>query len=64
MSYETDWHRVAVAALEIYTEDGVKIWMASKNRMLDGRSPDDLIRAGQTQRVMDYIEFLAEGNFA
>ncbi len=62
--YATDRQRVATAALEVYTEEGVRIWMAAKNRMLEGRSPEDLIRAGETQRVMDYIDFLAEGNFA
>lgn len=60
----TDRERVAEAALEIYTKEGVRIWMAAKNRMLDDRSPEDLIRAGETGRVLAYIDFLAEGNFA
>lgn len=58
------WYRVRNAALEVYTEEGVKVWMSSPNRMLDGRSPEDLIRSGHEQRVLDYIDFLAEGNFA
>jgi hypothetical protein len=62
--YAVDWTRCADAALEVYTEDGVRIWIASPNRHLDGRSPEDCIRAGEAQRVLDYIDFLAEGNFA
>lgn len=58
------WHRIKDAALEVYTEEGVRTWMASKNRHLDGRSPEDLLRSGQERRVLDYINFLAEGNFA
>lgn len=62
--YAVDWYRCADAALEIYTEEGVRIWMAAKNRMLEDRSPEDCIKTGETDRVMAYIDFLAEGNFA
>lgn len=62
--YAADWRRVADAALEVYAEEGVRIWMSSKNRVLGGHSPEDLIKTGETQRVLDYIDFLAEGNFA
>ena len=63
-TYGAAWYRVRNAALEIYDEEGVKVWMSAKNRHLDGRSPEDLIRSGHEQRVLDYIDFLAEGNFA
>lgn len=62
--YAADWTRVADAALEVYTEEGVRVWMTHKNSMLGDRSPEELIKSGETQRVLDYIDFLAEGNFA
>ena len=62
--YAVEWTKVADAALEVYTEEGVRIWMAAKNRHLEDRSPEDLIRSGESDRVMTYIDFLAEGNFA
>lgn len=64
LEFTIAWKRVVDAALEIYTKEGVEVWMTSPNRMLGGRSPEDLIWAGETQRVMDYIDYLAEGNFA
>lgn len=55
---------VLLAANEIYTHEGARTWFRSKNKHLEGQSPDELVKAGETQRVMDYITFLAEGNFA
>ena len=63
-TYATDWDECADAASEIYTKEGVRIWMAAKNRMLQGCSPEDLIRADEKQRVLDLVDYLAEGNFA
>ncbi|WP_157680189.1 antitoxin Xre/MbcA/ParS toxin-binding domain-containing protein [Mycobacterium dioxanotrophicus] len=60
----SDIDRVREAALEIYTDEGVEVWMESPNRMLDMRSPRSLIESGEVGRVLAYIEFLAEGNFA
>jgi uncharacterized protein (DUF2384 family) len=64
LQFAVAWKRVVDAALEVYTKEGVEVWMTSRNRMLDNRSPEDLIWDGETQRVLDYIDFLAEGNFA
>lgn len=62
--FMVEWKQVVDAALEVYTKEGVELWMTSPNRMLGDRSPEDLIWAGETRRVLDYIDFLAEGNFA
>lgn len=56
--------RVADAANEIYTAEGVRLWMQAKSPALDNRSPEELIESGESQRVLDYIDFLAEGNFS
>ncbi|TDO18164.1 uncharacterized protein DUF2384 [Mycobacterium sp. BK086] len=62
--YATQRQRVFKAALEIYQPDGVKIWLDAENRMLEGKSPADLIRSGDVDRVLALVDFLAEGNFA
>lgn len=53
--------RVRAAAAEIYMPEGVEIWMHAANPMLDGRTPDDLVAAGEAQRVLDLLLALAEG---
>jgi len=63
-TYAADWAECADAASEIYTEEGVRVFLSHKNRLLDNRSPEDLIRAGEKQRVLDLVDYLAEGNFA
>lgn len=56
--------QVREAAAEVFTPDGVELWMDARNRMLDGRSPHELIAAGKGQRTLDLIDFLASGSFA
>lgn len=53
----------AIAA-EVYDGEGVKIFMTARNRLLDGERPIDLIARGEGQRVIDYLNVLADGNFA
>lgn len=53
--------QVVAACGELFTPEGVPIWMASPNRLLDGRSPDELVEAGEGQRVLDLILALCEG---
>lgn len=52
---------VVEAASELYRPDGLAIWMRSPNPMLDGRSPDELVEAGEGERVLDLICALCEG---
>ena len=47
-TYAADWAECADAASEIYTEEGVRVFLSHKNRLLDNRSPEDLIRATAT----------------
>ncbi|AEK09148.1 hypothetical protein FGG23_gp052 [Mycobacterium phage Ibhubesi] len=60
----SDLSRVREAALEIYTAEGVSIWMEAPNRFLGMKSPRALVESGDADRVLAYIDFLAEGNFA
>lgn len=50
-------------ASEIYDDEGVDIFMNANNRVLGGR-PVDLITRGDGQRVIDWLNQLADGNFA
>ena len=49
---------------EVYTPEGVTIWMGARNAMLDGRTPDELLEAGESDRVLALLDMLASGGFA
>jgi len=56
-----DYGRVREAAAEVYTPEGVEVWMTARNKMFEGRTPTEMIEAGQTGRVLDLIAALADG---
>lgn len=55
---------VEVALAEVYTPEGVDIWLNSRNRMLDNERPVDLLRTPEgEERVLQLVESLAHGAF-
>ena len=46
---------------EIYTDEGVEIWLHGRNRALGSRRPIDLLRNGEFEPVLTLIEALNEG---
>lgn len=60
MTPPTD-EEVRTAALEVYTAEGVEIWMAAPNPMLDHRAPADLVANGEGDLVLDLIAAIGEG---
>lgn len=46
---------------EVYTEDGVEIWLHGRNRGLGGQRPVALLEAGQFDLVLEAIERLRTG---
>jgi uncharacterized protein (DUF2384 family) len=50
-------------AREVFTPEGVEIWIGAPNPLLDGRTPRDLVEAGETNRVLALIDALASGAF-
>lgn len=52
---------VRLAAAEVFTPEGVELWMGAANSLLDWRSPIDLVEAGQADRVLGLLEALATG---
>lgn len=47
---------------EIYTEEGVEIWLHGRNRGLGGQRPLSLLEAGQFDLVLQAIERLHVGS--
>ena len=56
-----DVARVREAAAEVYTPEGVDLFMEGRNKALGNLSPLALIAAGGTNEVLNLIEGLAEG---
>jgi transcriptional regulator with XRE-family HTH domain len=44
-----------------YTDEGIDIWLHSRNRNLDMRRPIDLITEGQIDRVLEEAKWVAGG---
>jgi uncharacterized protein (DUF2384 family) len=55
---------VREAAVELIRPEFVDEWLAARNKMLSGRSPDELIADDAGQQVLDLIDFMCSGNFA
>jgi hypothetical protein len=49
---------------EIYHTEGVDLWMTAPNKTLGGRSPWELIRDGETDRVLQVLEQLITGAYS
>ena len=56
--------QVREAAAEVIKPEFIDEWLAARNKMLCGRSPDELIADDAGQQVLDLIDFLASGSFA
>lgn len=52
---------VIAALREVYTDDGVELWLHSPNSELGGARPEDLLRDGQVDVVSDAVERLRVG---
>ena len=46
---------------DVYTDEGIEIWLHSRQRAFDGRRPLDLLREGQFETVLVAVERLAGG---
>lgn len=46
---------------EVYTEEGVEIWLHGRNRSLGGRRPLELLHEGQFDTVLEAVERLNAG---
>lgn len=55
--------RILRLAAELYTSEGAELWVKSRNEALGGRSPDDLIAAGEGDKVEQFINAMADGAY-
>lgn len=46
---------------DVYTDEGIEIWLHSRQRGLDGHRPLDLLKEGQFETVLAAVERLAGG---
>ena len=46
---------------EVYTPEGVDIWLHGRNRVLEGQRPIDLLLSGEFQPVVHAVEQLKTG---
>jgi DNA-binding transcriptional regulator YiaG len=54
-------HYIVERLRDIYTPEGIEIWVHGRNRALGGEKPIELLRAGEFERVLAEIERLAAG---
>jgi hypothetical protein len=50
-------------AAEVYTPEGVELWMHAPNRTLNNATPLQFIEAGDTERVLQVLEQLITGAY-
>jgi transcriptional regulator with XRE-family HTH domain len=46
---------------DVYTDEGIEIWLHSRQRSLDGQRPLDLLKEGRFEDVLSAVERLAGG---
>lgn len=46
---------------DVYTEEGIDIWLHARQRALEGQRPIDLLRAGDFEIVLQLVDRLAGG---
>jgi hypothetical protein len=57
-------HYVVDLLGDIYTPEGVEVWIHGRNRFLSGERPIDLLRAGSFEPVLNEVERLARSGGA
>jgi hypothetical protein len=56
----SDLRYVVYKLAEFYTPDEVRLWLNSRNELMDGQRAIDLIHDGQTETVLEAIERLGD----
>lgn len=46
---------------ELYTDEGVEIWLHGRNKALGGQPPIELLRSGNYEPVLELVEALNQG---
>jgi DNA-binding XRE family transcriptional regulator len=56
-----DVHHIVAALREVYTSEGIEIWLRSRNRNLAGERPLDLLAEGRIDEVVQEVEHITGG---
>jgi len=56
-----EMHYVVEQLRDVFTDEGVEIWLHGRNRSLAGQRPITLLEAGQIDEVLQVIEQLHTG---
>lgn len=54
-------HYIVDRLLDVYTPEGVDIWLHGRNRSLGAQKPIDLLAEGKFEQVLAAVERLASG---
>lgn len=54
-------HYIVDRLLDVYTPEGVDIWLHGRNRSLEAQKPIDLLAEGKFEQVLAAVERLASG---
>jgi hypothetical protein len=60
----TDLERVKVAMSAVLTDEGVERWLDTSYQRFSGKTPMEMIEAGRTKELLEYIDTLADGSFS
>ena len=61
---ELEEFRIAERLRDIYTPEGVVVWLNGRHKLLDNERPVDLIRRGEGDRVRTVLAQLVETAYA
>jgi hypothetical protein len=56
-----DVRHIVAALRDVYTSEGVEIWLRSRNRNLEGQRPLDLLAEGRIEEVVQEVEHVTGG---
>lgn len=56
-----DIHTIVDLLSDSYTDEGIGIWLHSRNRNLDMRRPVDLLMEGEVDQVLEQAKWVAGG---
>lgn len=55
--------QVRAELADTYTAEGVEMWLKGRHKLMDNRSPLDLIENGEGDRVLQAVDALRSGAF-
>ncbi len=54
-------HYIVEQLRDVYSPEGIDIWLHGRNRTLDGQRPIDLLREGAFEEILHAVERLTAG---